>query len=488
MLRPTLYFCLIFLCTNASIFAQANADTSKIDAPATVPKPNFAIPKNMLEIGLNGGIAYILGDKTNLTTYGGGVHIRKALDFIFSGRLDGLYASASSKINDPNNVTDCNFSSTWYSATASLVVSLNSFRFDRSVRNFNLYLMGGGGASSYKTCYECNDGASDELSKITPQVVVGAGMSFRLGKKINIGIEEQFFIATSNQGEGADRFALNDSHQFPNYLSFSNLVLNYNFGNPKKQTEPLYWINPLDGVMKKIDSMKPNDAEVFKDEDEDGVIDALDQDPNTPAGAMVDTKGRALDSDRDGVPDHIDREPFYTPAPGEKVDEAGVVTNPANAETLSASGRTGVTENRVRELIDQALQNYFVNDSRATSLEWFLPMIHFGNGSTTVKYSDYGNLASLARTMKANPTIRLTVIGYSDAVGAETINNVVSYERAKSVIEHLTNNHGIQRERLLLQWKGSLDQLVPTNSSFMNRRVEFRLAGKDDVEMDTPNK
>ncbi len=58
-----------------------------------------------------------------------------------------------------------------------------------------------------------------------------------------------------------------------------------------------------------------------KDSDHDGVPDAKDACPDTPAGAVVDSKGCPIDSDRDGVPDGIDKCPG-TPA-GARVDATG---------------------------------------------------------------------------------------------------------------------------------------------------------------------
>jgi len=146
----------------------------------------------------------------------------------------------------------------------------------------------------------------------------------------------------------------------------------------------------------------------------------------------------------------------------------------------------GVTEERVKELINEALEQRGVNDSRTTATEWFLPMVHFGTDSYTIKYSDYGNLASIARMMKSNPEIRLVVQGFTDATGGEAYNNQLSYLRSKAVIDHLVDTHGIGRGRLVLQWKGSDESLVPETSSLMNRRVEFRTAGAGDFEMDPP--
>tara|TARA_R110002095_G_scaffold186877_4_gene164177 strand:- start:103 stop:885 length:783 start_codon:yes stop_codon:yes gene_type:complete len=59
------------------------------------------------------------------------------------------------------------------------------------------------------------------------------------------------------------------------------------------------------------------------DSDGDGVVDSLDQCPNTASGVAVNAKGCPLDSDGDGVPDYKDECP--NSAPGAKVNELGCV-------------------------------------------------------------------------------------------------------------------------------------------------------------------
>src|SRR5436309_2307775 len=63
------------------------------------------------------------------------------------------------------------------------------------------------------------------------------------------------------------------------------------------------------------------------DADADGVPDGIDQCPDTPAGVTVDAKGCPIDSDGDGVPDGVDQCP-NTPA-GATVDANGC---PADAD------------------------------------------------------------------------------------------------------------------------------------------------------------
>lgn len=64
------------------------------------------------------------------------------------------------------------------------------------------------------------------------------------------------------------------------------------------------------------------DYEVFfSDQDNDGVVDRLDECPDTPEGVAVDSVGCPLDSDRDGIPDYLDQE-VNTPV-GQPVNERG---------------------------------------------------------------------------------------------------------------------------------------------------------------------
>lgn len=454
-----------------------------------------ATPKNMFEVGIHGGHAFVSGDLPYLPGYGAGIHVRKSLDYVFSLRADATYATMEGERADNSAA----FGSTMYAGTAWGVISANSLRFNRSVRKLNMYAMVGVGGALVQadTLVRKQQGATlfeKSTDEIIPHVAVGVGVAFRVSKRINVGLEHQGFIGFGKFADFYDgldyRSEGASASLFRDVTHMTSLVVNFNIGNGSKNSEPLYWINPLENVMEDIAGLQKGQEEIVQDSDGDGVIDAIDQEPNTPPDVPVDTKGRVLDSDGDGVADYQDREPFFTPRPGERVDGDGVVINP-----ISPQGG-GVTEDRVRELIAEELQNYQLRENQDGGggnpasgnavAEWFLPMIHFGIDKSTIKYSDYGTLASIARMMKGNPNLRLVITGYADATAQESYNNKLSYDRSKAVVDHLVNNHGIGRGRLLIEWKGETELLVPNASSYMNRRVEFRVAQPGDVEMDPP--
>lgn len=462
-----------------------NANAQKNKSSNTGPKP-----RNMWEVGASGGYLFYSGDVPSEFGWGAGLHFRKSLDHAFSLRADLLYGKA-----EGDNGSNRMFMSSWTSATVYGILSMNNFSIDRRSRKFNYYIMIGAGVNRFETEF-VNEGngmnpAERERGTIpmdmAPHMAPGAGFAVRLSKRLNVGAEYQGMILFGRRADLLDGTEKEKGIRSPfrDIANYLNLKINYNLGNPSRKSEPLYWVSPGDVVFNELDELKKNQDEAFQDSDKDGVIDLLDQEEDTPPNAEVDTKGRTLDSDKDGVPNYRDKEPYYPPRAGEEVDEDGVVVNPMpRPGAPGAAG--GVTEERVREIVDEVLSGYNLSEGGSTVAEWFLPMIHFGTNSTTVKYSDYGTLAGIARMMKGNPSLRLVVEGHTDQTGGESYNEQLSYERAKAVVDHFETNHGISRGRFVIIWKGKEIALVPKTSSYMNRRVEFRAAGAGDYEMAPP--
>lgn len=445
-------------------------------------------PGSMMEIGLHAGHFFVAGDIPYQPGFAGGFHIRKATDYIFSLRADFLAGTAQGQgTGDPNR----EFKNTWFSGTGFGVLSLNSLRWDRPVRRTNMFVMAGPGFNTFKadnTIWDDGTEARPNAPNVTTDYQVslhaaaGAGISFRLGPKANIGLEHTAFMGFGKRADlidGVEVARTGIRTAFRDVVNYSGLRLNFNIGK-SSQTEPLYWINPLEVVLNDISKVKSDQEGLRKDSDNDGVPDALDEEPNTPAGATVNTKGKVLDSDGDGIADYLDKEPFYTPKKGEEINSDGVVVNPKIKEGL-------VTEDRVKLLIDQSLKVYNPVESGDAMAEWFLPMIHFSNNNSQIKYSDFGTLTGVARILKSNPKINIVVTGYTDQTGTEAHNNLLSYKRSIAVVEHLVKTHNLPRERFIVQYRGWEDPIAPLESSYINRRVEFRVATNGDQEMAEPS-
>lgn len=465
-------------------------------SPAKTEATNYkATPSSMWEVGLHGGYLFATSDIHPKTGYGAGIHVRKALDYIFSLRAEALYGSMEGDYFDP----DRSFKNNWLSANIFGLISLNSLRFNKPVRPINLFVGAGVGANyfSVKSYREINPKDTldrfpgDTLGReIAPQIGATVGIAFRLGKRMNISLEHQVDMTLGRRADKIDGFERNEIGEltgFADLLQYSSIRLNFNIGSSSKSSEPLYWLNPLENVLADLSDIKKKQDIALKDSDGDGVVDAIDQEPNTPPDVEVDTKGRVLDSDRDGVPNYKDKEPYNPPRSGEVVNNDGVIEVYNPAERPTGVGSSGVSETRVREIVKEELEKYNLTEGASGVADWFLPMIHFGTSSYAIKFSDYGTLAGIARMLKGNPKLRLVVTGFTDQTGPQETNDYLSYQRAKSVIDHFVNNQGISSDRLVLQWKGQEESLVPSTASYMNRRVEFRVATNEDVGMDPPS-
>ena len=435
-------------------------------------------PKDMLEFGIRPTYMWVAGDVEAETGYGVGIHFRKSLDYVFSIRFDGIWGNTEGDEGANNR----SFEQNWIGGSVLGVMSLNSFRRKKGLKKVNLYAMAGGGANFFETdFFGTPEGLPRESQierKAAPHIAAGAGIAFRLGGGFNLGIEYLGQVPLGNRADKLDGYSVGTN--FRDVQNSVSLSLNFNIGNKSNRTEPLYWLHPLDPLHDEMAQVGARIDDATRDSDGDGVVDAIDQEPNTPANVPVDTRGRTMDSDKDGVPDFRDAEPFFPPRPGEEVDENGVVVNRMDQP---------LTEDQVQQMIDEAIDARLsqFRDSRGGGLrEMYLPMIYFPLNQATIKYSDYGTLASIARVLNSNPTMRMVVRGYTDRVGNEQDNLRLSYRRAQAVVDHLVNQHGIIRGRLVLQYGGEEDNLVPREQTYVNRRVEFYVAQPSETEMAPP--
>jgi len=420
-------------------------------------------PAHKSEVGLHLGHAFVSGDISFQPGFGAGMHFRRALDYIFSFRFDANYQHLRGQRDNGSD----KFTTNALSTTLHGVVTVNNLHWNEPNRRTNLYLYAGAGMHYFNADFEAaNGGRSQDVNDaFSPIFDLGVGMAFRLNDRMNIGLDQKFSMLFSKY---ADRIDASQNIGFRDMTSYTSLRLNFNFGK-KDKAEPLYWINPMTLILKEIEDVKQKQLE-YRDSDSDGVADVFDQEPNTPPGADVNTKGVTLDSDEDGVPDYLDAEKFSPP--GFNVDEQGRAIKPSH-----------LTEEKFAELLRKQIES----PDSSQIMKKFLPPIHFDINSARIRAVDAGNLESVARILQTTPGLRLQVIGHTDLVGSEPYNNLLSYERAESVINYLVDKHGISRSRLVLQWRSEATDLVTNRGSgLMNRRVEFGIASERDQDMKPP--
>ncbi len=436
-------------------------------------------PDDQLELGIHLGTAGVVGDLDFKPGFGGGLHLRKSLDHIFSLRLVALYAKTS---GDDGTRTAREYDLNWLSGSIQTLITFNNLRFNRPYRRVLIYGLVGAGVQNFKTDFRNIPGRADaEISETGAQLEGGAGISFRINKKMNFSLEETAMFAF---GKGADELDGDRNNDIPyttyrDVLHYPHLSLNFNIGGKSKsggmKVEPLYWVNPMMAFSEAVASLEARPIYDPTDTDKDGVIDAVDQEKDSPADARVDSRGVTLDSDSDGLADYKDKEP-YSP-PGYKVDAMGVANVPK--EKI-------FSEKEINDMIATQIKGIKFPSAKGLS-DWFLPMIHFDLDRYNIKQGEYDKLFHVASVLKQNPDIRVAVLGYTDKSSSDRYNNVLSYNRAKAAIDFLVAQHGISRDRLVLTWGGEEKTLVPTNrANYLNRRVEFKVATTE-TEMGRPD-
>lgn len=475
MMVRNLTLALLFTFAYASLQAQ-DASTYRSLTPA-----------DQWELGVDLGTPLIVGDiDAKFPGFGAGLHVRKSLGNVFSFRLGALYASMKNENERPDLRTS---ETNWISGSGQIVMTVNNLLFDKPYRKVGINVFGGLGVNNFSTTAKnvplVNGTTANEVEFDGTRAIyeVGAGLAFRVNSKFNVGLEYTFAQMFGRDGDLLDGDETTGSSNPDNRKNTSyrdafhwpHLSLNFNLGgkdkNGNKKAEPLYWANPLAMTADAITALEARPVYDPTDTDGDGIIDAIDDEDNSPAGARVNTKGVTLDSDMDKVADYKDKEPFSPPG------------YPVNADGVAQVPKP-ITEADVNRIVDAKIAAIKFPTPKPT--EWFLPNINFGDNNYTVRTSEYEKLYQVATVLKNNPDMKVVAVGHTDARGSEGYNNVLSYNRAKAAIETLVAQYGVSRDRVILNWAGEATKLVPSNSANgMNRRVEFRVA-KGETEMARP--
>lgn len=212
------------------------------------------------------------------------------------------------------------------------------------------------------------------------------------------------------------------------------------------------------------------------DSDGDGVANRLDQCPNTPRGAKVDTKGCPLDSDGDGVFDGLDRCPD-TPA-GVKVntegcpldsDGDGIPDYKDNCPTVPAPGTAdGCPPKAAEPAAPEAVEP-------AAPRKMTLNGVNFDFDSARLRPESIAILDKAVATLKGWGDVKVEVAGHTDSVGTDEYNLNLSQSRAETVRAYLIDK-GIPADRLTAKGYGESMPEADNDTAegrFKNRRVEL---------------
>ncbi|WP_010518553.1 OmpA family protein [Croceivirga radicis] len=102
--------------------------------------------------------------------------------------------------------------------------------------------------------------------------------------------------------------------------------------------------------------------------------------------------------------------------------------------------------------------------------------ILFDSGSANIKPESMGIIRQIYQVLQQDSSIKLKIVGHTDADGDDTTNLKLSDARAQSVKKALTDVYGVAANRLTTEGKGELEPIADNTSiegKTQNRRVEF---------------
>ena len=194
-----------------------------------------------------------------------------------------------------------------------------------------------------------------------------------------------------------------------------------------KRVAPLWMHNPLSQPFGEL--ANPTRMNIPKgwleDSDNDGVPDQFDLEPNTPAGAPVDSRGRTRDTDGDGVPDYLDKE----------------LITPTYCQPVNADG--------VGKCPDPECCNRPVPTPEPVCNIGSLPSVQFASGRSALSSSATAILDAAASQIMANPNCKICVVGHG---GSSKREQQLSWDRVNSVINYLNEKKGISRDRFVFKY------------------------------------
>lgn len=160
----------------------------------------------------------------------------------------------------------------------------------------------------------------------------------------------------------------------------------------------------------------------------------------------------------------------------------GVVT--VDGKPVWAQAEKGNGFIAIRTVKVQDMQQTIVADASAFSKDLkslghvAVGGIYFDTASATLKPESTAAIQEIAKMLKAEPGLRVYIVGHTDTVGNVDANLKLSRDRAESVIQALVTAHGIQTARLRSFGNGPFAPVASNaneDGRALNRRVELVL-------------
>jgi outer membrane protein OmpA-like peptidoglycan-associated protein len=472
--------------------------------------PFPALPRNQWEIGVNGGLSTVSGDvRAVLPTFGWGIHIRKALGYTFSARLEydnltakGLNWQPSFTGYAPNSVINqyysaatstpvfYNYKTKIQSLSLQGIATLNNIRFHRAKSNIAIYVLGGFGVMTYSTGNNLLDanGNPYNFSNIVNQFGL-AGLTYSNRKAIRSALkammDNTYETPAQHDPSQATVFGGTPIRPVLELGGGVEIRLTDQFNIAIEDKFSIVKSDLLDGQ----EWQETGSATVHALTSADDAYNYLSVGLNFNFGRravvplwwinpldyaygelnaprhMKLPKPILDDADGDGVTDQFDHEP-NTPA-GCPVDTHGVSLDtdgdgvpdckdkekitPTQCQPVDADGVGKCPDPACCKEINARLDSGGVGGlgGKTRCFIGDLPSIVFKGRTVTLSKDGKALASTIAEKMRNNPGCKVAVIGYGES--SKTAQQL-SWDRVNEVIKYLVEKEGINSDRFIFRY------------------------------------
>ena len=311
--------------------------------------------------------------------------------------------------------------------------------FREWTNTFNVLVHGGAGVSRLDTP---EDALYNDKEDYMGTFVAGITPQIRLSDHFAL-VGDFSVMGNVRQDITWDGNNTTSTRGFNGMLLNGSIGLNIYLGKAEKHAD---WVdlsektklqNELDSVQSRVAKLEKD----LMDEDQDGVPDYLDREPNTTNGVAVNSKGEAVDKNGNGIPDELES----------SLDNR----YQNNSNTTTNAGNNGT--------IEKLLNDGYVN-------------VYFKFNSDQPETYSLEAINYLVKYMHENPNASAELVGYADEIGGEQYNKELSERRAKKVYDIVVAS-GIEESRLSHRGAGVDDSVEKSSSDARQivRRVTFKL-------------
>jgi outer membrane protein OmpA-like peptidoglycan-associated protein len=227
--------------------------------------------------------------------------------------------------------------------------------------------------------------------------IAGITAQIKLSNRISLTGDFSTIINTK-QNFAFDGSSANNSPIQSGLLLNGTIGLSFSLGKNEKHADwyvqPIVDPNEVAALNKKIADIE----ETMQDTDKDGVPDYIDQEPNTIAGVMVNTKGQSIDVNNNKIPDEL--ESYLQKTYGDNNESSGIAKNNESTKRLINSGYI---------------------------------CAYFDYNSTTPTDDSTDGINFILTYLRSNPSASVEIAGYADELGRTAYNNKLSAARANTI-------------------------------------------------------